>query len=333
MGLAEQPVPRSYHLQDNDWTPLSQNLCWKATIPLLVVFSRSDRLRPNTISNRLNGTKSNKSSVDDLDMELGIVRARVGLSYDPLRLSPSSGDLWFTIKSCAHALIVRVHPPPPIQPTKRINQTNKTTTTPLKKSHPIGAFSRLLQYYWTWTATSIGWLFFCPFSRMQWSSTASCIPLVIFHIWLFACMLTPTAKTANNSLKVTVHLNTAKRWKVVPLARFRNAVLPQLSGLPLGHHSISSSPKTRQVQEGRNFPQRTTTTRTTISRDPWVLLPAVCHDRSPRNEPCTFRTHAFSVPIAVIPGPPLKNEWVTTSEITTSDGMVQSYVGVLSTKQ
>lgn len=79
-------------------------------------------------------------------------------------------------------------------------------------------------------------------------------------------MLTPTAKTANNSLKVTVHLNTAKRWKVVPLARFRNAVLPQLSGLPLGHHSISSSPKTRQVQEGRNFPQRTTATRTTISR-------------------------------------------------------------------
>jgi hypothetical protein len=36
------------------------------------VFSRSDRLRPNTISNRLNGTKSNKSSVDDFDMELGL---------------------------------------------------------------------------------------------------------------------------------------------------------------------------------------------------------------------------------------------------------------------
>jgi hypothetical protein len=60
----------------------------------LKVFSRSDRLRPNTFFIRLNGTESIKSSVDDFDMELGIVRVRVGLSYDPLRLSPSSGDLY-----------------------------------------------------------------------------------------------------------------------------------------------------------------------------------------------------------------------------------------------
>ena len=94
MGLAEQPVPRSYHLQDNDWTPLSQNLCWKATIYLLSVFTRSDRLRPNTKFSRLSGTESVKSFVDDFDMERGIVRVRVGLSYDPLRLSPCSGDLY-----------------------------------------------------------------------------------------------------------------------------------------------------------------------------------------------------------------------------------------------
>jgi len=56
------------------------------------VFTRSDRLRPNTKFIRLSGTESNKSFVDDFDMELGIVRVRVGLSYDPLRLSPSSGD-------------------------------------------------------------------------------------------------------------------------------------------------------------------------------------------------------------------------------------------------
>ena len=93
MGLAEQPVPRSYHLQDNDWTPLSQNLCWKATIYLLSVFTRSDRLRPNTKLNRLSGTESVKSFVDDFDMERGIVSARVGLSYDSLRLSLCSGDL------------------------------------------------------------------------------------------------------------------------------------------------------------------------------------------------------------------------------------------------
>ena len=59
----------------------------------LSVFTCSDRLRPNTTCNRLSGTKSVKSFVDDFDMELGIVRVRVSLSYDPLRLSPSSGDL------------------------------------------------------------------------------------------------------------------------------------------------------------------------------------------------------------------------------------------------
>ncbi len=58
-----------------------------------IVFTRSDRLRPNTLFDRLSGTLNVKSSVDDFDMELGIVRVREGLSYDPLRLSPCSGDL------------------------------------------------------------------------------------------------------------------------------------------------------------------------------------------------------------------------------------------------
>ena len=57
------------------------------------VFTRSDRPRPNTNSFRLSGTEGDKSFVDDFDMELGTVRVRGGLSYDPLRLSPSSGDL------------------------------------------------------------------------------------------------------------------------------------------------------------------------------------------------------------------------------------------------
>ena len=60
---------------------------------LLSVFTRSDRLRPNTKFSRLSGTESVKSFVDDFDMEQGIVSARVGLSYDSLRLSPRSGDL------------------------------------------------------------------------------------------------------------------------------------------------------------------------------------------------------------------------------------------------
>ena len=90
MGLVEQPVPRSYHLQDNDWTPLSQNLCWKATIHPISVFTRSDRLRPNTILSRLSGTEIDKSFVDDFDFERSIVSLRVGLSYDLLRLSSCS---------------------------------------------------------------------------------------------------------------------------------------------------------------------------------------------------------------------------------------------------
>jgi hypothetical protein len=64
---------------------------------LLYVFTRCDRLRPNTLSLRFSGMLSVKSSVDDFDIERGIVSARVGLSYDPLRLSPCSGDLFSQI--------------------------------------------------------------------------------------------------------------------------------------------------------------------------------------------------------------------------------------------
>ena len=67
-------------LESDDKSPLS-------------VFTRCDRLWPNTESSRLSGTESDKSFVDDFDMERGIVRVRVGLSYDPLRLSLGSGDL------------------------------------------------------------------------------------------------------------------------------------------------------------------------------------------------------------------------------------------------
>ena len=57
------------------------------------MFTRSDRLRPNTTFSRLSGTESDKSFVDDFDMERGIVSMRVGLSYDLLRLSLCSGAL------------------------------------------------------------------------------------------------------------------------------------------------------------------------------------------------------------------------------------------------
>ena len=57
------------------------------------MFARCNKLRLDTKSILFSGIESDKSIVDDFDMKLGTVRARVGLSYDPLRLSPSFGDL------------------------------------------------------------------------------------------------------------------------------------------------------------------------------------------------------------------------------------------------
>ena len=128
MGLAEQPVPRSYHLQDNDWTPLSQNLCWKATIYLFSVFTRSDRLRPNTKISRLSGTENVKSFVDDFDMERGTVRARVGLSYDSLRLSPLfRWFVWTTAKKRGQLQKSLPRSPPKPNQTTQTNLKNKSS--------------------------------------------------------------------------------------------------------------------------------------------------------------------------------------------------------------
>ena len=74
------------------------------------MFTRSDRLRPNTIFSRLSGTESDKSFVDDSDMRRGIVRMRVGLSYDLLRLSPRLGDLYDKPQNKKCAARNRPHP-------------------------------------------------------------------------------------------------------------------------------------------------------------------------------------------------------------------------------
>ena len=79
------------------------------------MFTRSDRLRPNTKFSRLSGTESDKSFVDDFDMERGIVRVRVGLSYDPLRLSPCSGDLYIMRKLRGIRPLGRFRHPPPLK--------------------------------------------------------------------------------------------------------------------------------------------------------------------------------------------------------------------------
>ena len=74
---------------------------------------RSDKLRLNTKFIRLSGIESDKSIVDDFDIKLGTVSVRVGLSYDPLRLSPSLGDLYNAIAySLRHSKMERCNLPP-----------------------------------------------------------------------------------------------------------------------------------------------------------------------------------------------------------------------------
>ena len=52
------------------------------------MFTRSDRLRPNTLFDRLSGTLNVKSSVDDFDMERGIVSVRVGFVLRSTEIQP-----------------------------------------------------------------------------------------------------------------------------------------------------------------------------------------------------------------------------------------------------
>ena len=107
------------------------------------MFTRSDRLRPNTKFSRLSGTESVKSFVDDFDMEQGIVSARVGLSYDSLRLSPCSGDLWETAKRadkcCLKQVTVVSHPlSTDSQPIAHPNtQRTSTHLTPTNKAYVV----------------------------------------------------------------------------------------------------------------------------------------------------------------------------------------------------
>ena len=106
------------------------------------MFTRSDRLRPNTKFSRLSGTESDKSFVDDFDMERGIVSMRVGLSYDLLRLSPCSGDLYTA--NCAGVSRNRNSLAPPIhQPTN--HQTTTATTTHKHNTKQIYTLQELLK--------------------------------------------------------------------------------------------------------------------------------------------------------------------------------------------
>ena len=95
MRLAEKPVPRSYHLQDYDWTPLSQNPCWKASIftspdvtRITIGFGRA------SYSIAISNVGRDKSFVDDLYMERGIVSMRVGFVLRSAEIKPLFFDLF-----------------------------------------------------------------------------------------------------------------------------------------------------------------------------------------------------------------------------------------------
>ena len=66
MRLVEQPMPQSYHLQDNDWTPLSQNPCWNRWYSPWPMFVYNDNLRVNIICQNNFYVGQVKSFVDDL---------------------------------------------------------------------------------------------------------------------------------------------------------------------------------------------------------------------------------------------------------------------------
>ena len=66
MRLVEQPMPQSYHLQDNDWTPLSQNPCWYRWYSPWPMFVCNNNLRVNIICQNNVHVGQVKSFVDDL---------------------------------------------------------------------------------------------------------------------------------------------------------------------------------------------------------------------------------------------------------------------------
>ena len=104
MRLAEQLVPRSYHLWDYDWTPLSQNPCWKATISTSPDATRiAIGFGPASYVIVISFIGRDKSSVDDFDMERGSVRMRVGFVLRSAELQPLFR--WFVIKSLLKVVV------------------------------------------------------------------------------------------------------------------------------------------------------------------------------------------------------------------------------------
>ena len=96
MRLVEKPVPQSYHLSDNDWTPLSQNPCWICIVYIAsnitweeieFALTTCECTRNSTAraSITLSNTGSDTSFEDDLVASRYCKCWEWALSHDPLR--------------------------------------------------------------------------------------------------------------------------------------------------------------------------------------------------------------------------------------------------------
>ena len=106
LRLSDRALPRSYHLLDYGWTPLSQNPCQKAAIfTPASSYQDTNRLRPGTAAGRQpvalrkrgasapadrNFTlRGDKSFADDLNVGQGAVSSRVALLLRSAEANPS----------------------------------------------------------------------------------------------------------------------------------------------------------------------------------------------------------------------------------------------------
>ena len=88
----------------------------------------TDRLRPTSYLIAIQNIGRLKSFVDDLDMEWGIVRMRVGLSYDLLRFSLLFRDLSGFRFSRRGSLVPPKPRDPNLRPPLQHTHTHNTTT-------------------------------------------------------------------------------------------------------------------------------------------------------------------------------------------------------------
>ena len=148
MRLAEEPVPQSYHLWDNDWTPLSQNPRWNRRYSPIPMLLHSDSLSVNILQCwhcLLKGHVQRiiisnvgivKSFVDDLigtrycTYESGLCTTIYwGSAVVPAICVRQRMHWWTVLKHSSNCIVSLTASPPPIC------QLNQPLTQPWEKWH------------------------------------------------------------------------------------------------------------------------------------------------------------------------------------------------------